>query len=148
VSIRESIEAVLTILGHRMKDRIEVITQFADLDVISCYPAALNQAIMNLVSNSIDAMPDRGTLWIETVVEEDEYRIVVADSGEGIPEEIRDRVLDPFFTTKPVGEGTGLGLSITYTIVKKHGGTLDLSQRPGGGTQAIVRLPLRPFDAA
>jgi two-component system, NtrC family, sensor kinase len=66
----------------------------------------------------------------------------VADDGAGIPGELRDRVLEPFFTTKPVGQGTGLGLSIAFSIVKKHGGTLHLGDAPGGGTVATIKLPL------
>jgi len=70
------------------------------------------------------------------------YRVSVADTGTGIPAELRERVLDPFFTTKPVGQGTGLGLSITYSIVRKHGGTLALESGPEGGTVATLRFPL------
>ena len=66
----------------------------------------------------------------------------VSDTGQGIPDELRERVLEPFFTTKPVGQGTGLGLSITYSIVRKHGGTLQLSHREGGGTVVAIRLPM------
>jgi two-component system NtrC family sensor kinase len=142
VSVRESIEAVLTILAHQLKG-IEVITNFSDQDLLSCYASALNQAVMNLVSNAIDANRGTGKIWITTAQDDRQYRIVVADTGVGIAEGIRERIFDPFFTTKPIGEGTGLGLSITYSIVKRHGGTLQLCERPGGGTQAVVMLPLR-----
>lgn len=143
VSVSESVDAVLTILGHRLEDRITVTTQFAEQDVIHCYAAALNQVIMNLVSNSIDAIEGQGSIAVTTHCDDEQYRIEISDSGSGIPEAIRERVCDPFFTTKPVGEGTGLGLSITYTIVKSHGGELQLLQREGGGTTAVVSLPLR-----
>jgi signal transduction histidine kinase len=73
----------------------------------------------------------------------DTFVITVADTGCGIPSEVRDRVLEPFFTTKPVGQGTGLGLSIAFSIVKKHEGTLALEDAPGGGTLATITLPLR-----
>jgi two-component system NtrC family sensor kinase len=72
------------------------------------------------------------------------YSIAVTDTGAGIPPELRERVLEPFFTTKPVGAGTGLGLSITQSIVKKHRGTLELRDAEGGGTTAIIRIPLEP----
>jgi two-component system NtrC family sensor kinase len=142
VSMRESIEAILTILGHQLKDRIEVITQYGEPDLISCYAGALNQALMNLISNAIDAIHGDGKLWITTGAREDAFQIVIGDTGTGIQETIRDRVFEPFFTTKPVGEGTGLGLSITYSIVQKHAGTLQLRDRQGGGTEAVMTLPL------
>ena len=142
VSIRECVESVLTILGHRLRDGIELETHFGEPDELDCYPGLLNQALMNLVANSIDAMDGKGQLSIRTGRRGDGYEISVADSGPGIPVELRERVLDPFFTTKPVGQGTGLGLSITYSIVRKHGGQLELTDREGGGACIAIRLPL------
>jgi two-component system, NtrC family, sensor kinase len=142
VNVRECVEAVLTILGHRLRGRIDVHTTFGAPEDIDCYASLLNQAIMNLVSNSIDAMAGKGTLRISTGRAGDQYSIVITDNGPGIPSELRERVLEPFFTTKPVGEGTGLGLSITYSIVRKHGGTLELREAEGGGTRATIVLPL------
>jgi DNA-binding response OmpR family regulator len=143
VSIRECIDSVLTILGHRLGDRIVVEQHIGDPDVIECMPGLLNQALMNLVTNSIDAIAGVGRIRVSAGLEDDSYVIRVEDTGPGIPPELRQRVLEPFFTTKPVGSGTGLGLSITYSIVKKHGGTLELTDAPGGGTLAVVRLPLQ-----
>jgi two-component system NtrC family sensor kinase len=142
VSIRECVESVLTILDHRIQSRIEVEKSFGEPDLLVCYSAQLNQAIMNLVSNAIEAIAERGTIWITSGMLDGAYQITVADTGSGILEQHRARVFEPFFTTKPVGEGTGLGLSITYSIIKKHGGTLELHDRDGGGTTAVIRLPL------
>ncbi len=142
VSVRESVESILFILHHRLKDRIQIETHFGEPDVIDCFPSLLNQSIMNLVSNSIDAIEGPGAVTISTGAVGDAYVIEVADTGKGIPEHLSERVLEPFFTTKPVGQGTGLGLSIAYSIVKKHGGTLDLSSAVGRGTTATVRIPL------
>jgi two-component system NtrC family sensor kinase len=144
VSVRECVESVMTILGHRWKDRVAVELSLGEPDQLDCFPALLNQALLNLVSNALDAMQDRGALSITTGLDGDSYSMAVADRGPGIPDELRARVLEPFFTTKPVGQGTGLGLSITYSIVRKHGGTLELRSRDGGGTIAEIRLPLRP----
>ena len=142
VSIRECIESLLTILGHRLKDRIEVETHYGEPDSIECYPGLLTQAIMNLVANAIDAIEARGTIHIATGMHGDLYGISVADTGTGIPEAVRHKILDPFFTTKPVGQGTGLGLSITYSIVRKHAGSLEFHDADGGGTQALILMPL------
>jgi len=141
VSVRESVESVLTILGHKLGERVRVETEFGGPETIECFPALLNQAIMNLVANAIDAIQGPGTLCISTRADGGEYEIVVADTGHGIPPHLRERVLEPFFTTKEVGAGTGLGLSITDSIVRKHGGTLELADAPGGGTRAIIRIP-------
>jgi signal transduction histidine kinase len=70
------------------------------------------------------------------------YRLVVQDTGSGIDPKLRDRIFEPFFTTKPIGVGTGLGLSIAYSIVQKHGGTLDAEDAPGGGTRMVLQIPL------
>ncbi|HEY4158875.1 MAG TPA: ATP-binding protein [Polyangiaceae bacterium] len=142
VSMRECVESLLTILGHRITGGIEVVTRFGEPDLLECYPGPLNQALMNLVANALDAVEDGGKIWIELGAEDGRYAIRVSDSGPGIPAEIRERVVEPFFTTKPVGKGTGLGLSITYSIVQKHEGSLVLSERPGGGAQICIFLPL------
>jgi two-component system, NtrC family, sensor kinase len=142
VSVRECVESVLMILGHRTGDRIGVETSFGEPDRIDCFAGLLNQALLNLVSNAIDAIDGKGNIAITTGADGDFYVIQVSDTGQGIPDNLRERVLEPFFTTKPVGQGTGLGLSITYSIVRKHGGTLHLSPREGGGTAAAIRLPM------
>jgi len=144
VSIRECVESVLTILRHRFEDRIQLETHFGHPDEVECFPGLLNQALMNLVANVVDAIEDRGTISISTGADADAYVILIADTGKGIPEPLADRVLEPFFTTKPAGQGTGLGLPITYSIVKRHQGTLELSPRPGGGTVAMMRFPMAP----
>ena len=148
VSMRECIESVLTILAHRARERIQITTQFGDPDQVDCYPSLLNQALMNLVANSIDAIPGTGTIRIETGAVDGAYQIQVSDTGCGIPAELRERVLEPFFTTKAVGEGTGLGLSITYSIVRKHAGTLAISCPETGGTTVTLRFPIRVSDHA
>jgi two-component system NtrC family sensor kinase len=146
VSVRECVESVLTILGHRLKDHVQVTTEYGSPDEIDCYASLLNQAIMNLVSNAIDAMNGSGTLRITSGASGDGYCIAISDNGPGIPRELRDRVVEPFFTTKPVGQGTGLGLSITDSIVRKHGGVLELLDSESGGTRAEIRIPLNKSD--
>jgi two-component system, NtrC family, sensor kinase len=147
VNVSECVESVLTILRHKFEPRIEVITHFGHPDLLDCYPSLLNQAIMNLVANAIDAIEQAGKIWINTGADADGYVIMIADTGHGVPPELRERIFEPFFTTKPVGQGTGLGLSITYSIIERHRGTLEIVPRTGGGTLAIVRLPLGSMAA-
>jgi two-component system NtrC family sensor kinase len=142
VSIRECVESVVAILGHRLKDRICVEIDLGPPDTLECYPSLLNQVLLNLVVNSIDAIDGTGTIKIAAGADGDTFVISVTDDGAGIPPSLRDRVLEPFFTTKPVGQGTGLGLSIAYSIIKKHDGTFDLTDAPNGGTIATIRVPI------
>jgi len=101
----------------------------------------LEQALLNLVTNAIDAMPDGGRLSLAARPDGDGVAFVVEDSGVGIPPDDLTRVFDPLFTTKPPGKGTGLGLPILREIVEAHGGTVRLESRPGEGTTAVVCLP-------
>jgi two-component system NtrC family sensor kinase len=144
VSLRECIDSVLMILKHRMKDRITVGLSLGVPEELECYPGLLNQALLNLVANAIEAIEGQGTIKIATKVTDDTYQIAVSDSGPGIPEKIRQRVFEPFFTTKPVGQGTGLGLSITYSIIQKHNGAIAIECPEGGGTVMRIELPRSP----
>jgi two-component system NtrC family sensor kinase len=110
---------------------------------VACQPAKINQVVMNLLSNAIDASHESGRVVVRTASVDGCARIEVEDEGTGIPQEVRERIFDPFFTTKPVGEGTGLGLSISYGIVNDHGGTIELDSTPGKGTKFTVILPVR-----
>lgn len=142
VSVKESVDSLLTILGHKLRNsRIEVETEFGEPDAIDCYPSLLNQALMNLVSNAIDAIDGSGKIRIATRREGPSYALSVRDTGKGIPPSVRERIFEPFFTTKPLGQGTGLGLPIAYSIVKRHGGVLELNDAEGGGTEAVIRIP-------
>ncbi len=104
----------------------------------------LQQVFVNLVTNSADAMKGKGQLNINAhyVPEKNQFVIEVSDTGPGIPEGLKDKIFDIFFTTKPVGKGTGLGLSITRNIILLHGGNIMVESPPGGGTTFIIELPL------
>ncbi len=141
-NLQECVDSVLTILGHRLKDRITVVRHFSEPESIDCFPGLLNQALMNLVSNSIDAIEGEGTITITSGAVDGRCVISVADTGSGVPIEVRHRIFEPFFSTKAVGSGTGLGLSITYSIIQKHGGTLSVDCPPEGGTTMTISLPL------
>jgi two-component system NtrC family sensor kinase len=141
VSVKESVDSLLTILGHKLRNRVEVETDLREPDSIDCYPSLLNQALMNLLSNAIDAIEGSGKIRISSYRDGANHVLSVRDSGQGIPKELRERIFEPFFTTKPVGQGTGLGLPIAYSIVKKHGGVLELNDAEGGGTEAVIRIP-------
>ena len=144
IEIEESIESVLTLLQHKLSDRMTIVRRYGDIKRVSCYPGPLNQVIMNVVANAIDAIEGDGTITITTDQASDMLAISIRDTGGGIPLAIRDRVFEPFFTTKPVGAGTGLGLSISYGIVQRHGGQLEIQSEEGRGTEVVIKIPLEP----
>lgn len=110
---------------------------------ISCRPVMMVQVLLNLLNNAFDAVKDLAEKWVDVEVHHhgSEIEIYVTDSGEGIPQAIRDRIMEPFFTTKDVGSGTGLGLSLARTILERHGGTLSLMPEYRH-TRFVVRLPV------
>jgi PAS domain S-box-containing protein len=145
VDLNAGIESTMTIvLGHAKKKGIRLVSDLAPLPPVSCYAAKINQVVLNLLTNAIDACQDGGTVTVRSRSEPGGALVEVCDTGCGIDAEMRERIFDPFFTTKPVGQGTGLGLSISYAIIQDHGGTIDVDSEPGQGTRFSIHLPLRP----
>ena len=113
-----------------------------DKIMAECYPGQLNQAVLNVLINAIDAVEIGGHVTLAFIEENKTIKISVKDDGLGIPKEIIDRIFDPFFTTKPVGSGTGLGLSITYKIIHDlHKGTIQVESEPGQGAKIDLIIP-------
>jgi PAS domain S-box-containing protein len=145
IDLNAGIESTVNIIrGRAKKKQIELEMDLRPLPKVTCYPAKINQVVMNLLANAIDACNDHGRVKVHTEPVDGKVVIEVADNGSGIDPAIRDRIFDPFFTTKPPGEGTGLGLSISYGIIQDHGGNIDLESTPGKGTCFKIQLPLVP----
>ncbi len=142
----EGIEKTLTITRNLLKYGIEVEKDFESVGEIFCSPARINQIFVNLVTNAAQAMDGEGKLLISVRSVEDGVEIAFEDTGCGIAEEDMNKIMDPFFTTKPVGQGTGLGLSIVHQIVQQHHGTVDVSSEVGKGTRIAIRLPRQPYN--
>jgi signal transduction histidine kinase len=104
-------------------------------------PLRLEQLLSNLLKNALQAAPD-GLVRLEWHCQERECIFTIQDNGPGIEEQMRTRVCDPFFTTKPPGEGTGLGLAVVHGIVEEHGGEMNIRTSPWGGAEFEVRIPL------
>jgi PAS domain S-box-containing protein len=136
---------VAGLVGNTTK-RVEILQEYAQEPLwITGDPGSLGSVFMNLCLNSLDAMPEGGTLSIRTSVPRQGWvEVAVEDSGEGMPPEVLAHATEPFFTTKPVGKGTGLGLSMAHGMTQAHGGTLEITSTPGQGTQARIRLPRLP----
>jgi signal transduction histidine kinase len=145
IDVTEGIESTLVMLGHKLRDGVEVIRSYgADVPAIDAYAGELNQVWTNLIDNAVDAMQGVGTLRITTRTDGDRVVVEFTDSGPGMPAEVAARAFEPFYTTKDVGKGTGLGLDIAQRIVTDHhGGTITIKSQPGETTLS-VRLPHQP----
>ena len=139
----ENIETVLTLQQNLLKQGVEVVRDFDEVSLISCYPDELVQVWINLISNAIQAMNNKGVLTLSVKNFEGKVKVCVKDSGPGIPEEIRRKIFEPFFTTKKAGEGTGIGLDIVQRIIEKHDASIELISEVGIGSTFIVILPIK-----
>ncbi|MGA2723704.1 MAG: ATP-binding protein [Bryobacteraceae bacterium] len=144
VNLNRVIQETLSLLEHQLqKSGIQVKTDLdPGLRPVRGNAGQLQQVFLNLFLNARDAMSAGGTLEVRTWPEDSGVRAEVADTGHGIAPEHLHRIYDPFFTTKAVRKGTGLGLSVTYGIIQEHGGSIEVSNRPGGGASFRIELPL------
>ncbi|MFB2894092.1 AAA family ATPase [Aerosakkonemataceae cyanobacterium BLCC-F50] len=154
VDLHSGIDSTLLILqnrfqGNNNQPKIQLIKEYGDLPLVTCYASEMNQVFLSIISNALDALKEVSKtnrnpfIKIQTEVEEKEWvRITITDNGNGIPADIQKRLFEPFFTTKPVGSGTGLGLSVSYAIVKKHGGQLICNSAIGGKTEFVIKIPI------
>jgi signal transduction histidine kinase len=142
--IRNLIETALTILNHEISGRITVHKDFRFSEHIQGFPEQLNQVFLNVLLNSIQAISEKGNIWIRTEsAGHNEVRISIRDDGTGIRKEDLPKIFEPFFTTKRSGQGTGLGMSICQRIIDNHGGKFMLNSEEGVGTEVIMTLPVR-----
>ncbi|EIM64271.1 sensor histidine kinase [Desulfobacter postgatei] len=148
IDINDNIREIVALTAQMARyNNVTISTRLdPDLPCIRFSPSELQQVILNLTNNAIDAMgKDGGNVEIVTGVNEQDNNMIeikVDDNGPGIPAQYLDRIFDPFFTTKAVGKGTGLGLSICYGIIQKMGGTIEVESHVGKGTCFLIRLPL------
>jgi signal transduction histidine kinase len=143
VDLNESMLSVVEFVGFLLaRTHTELKVDFGELPPVTCAPAELNQAVLNILTNAIQASPEDGTVKLATCLVGDEVLISVSDDGPGVPEDIAARIFDPFFTTRPVGDGTGLGLSIAHTVVTAHGGRIALEPGATRGAVFTIHLPI------
>ncbi|MEM7580282.1 MAG: response regulator [Cyanobacteria bacterium P01_A01_bin.80] len=159
--LHEGIDSTILILKYRLKANnkrpaIEVITEYSDLPQIECFPGQLNQVFMNILANAIDALEESNKgfsfkeieanpnkITIKTFLKDNQIKISIADNGQGMTEEVKQKIFDHLFTTKKVGKGTGLGLSIARQIIReKHDGSLEVNSDFGKGTEFVISIPV------
>ncbi len=154
-NLHECLDSTLLILRNKLKYGITLVKDYGEIPLIECYSGQLSQVFMNLLTNAIDALNERGesegwqpeiTIKTSLFMKENQsewVKVEVTDNGTGIPAEIQERIFETFFTTKPVGKGTGLGLAISHQIItEKHKGELALKSEVGKGTTFEIRLPV------
>ncbi|MEA5602912.1 AAA family ATPase [Nostoc sp. UHCC 0252] len=160
-NIHEGINSTILILKHRLKANetrpaIEVITDYGNLPEVECFAGQLNQVFMNLLANAIDALEESNQgrsyqeitanvncIKIRTFLQDNYVNISIADNGNGMMPEVKERIFDHLFTTKGVGQGTGLGLAIARQIVvEKHGGQITVESEVNKGTQFAIAIPI------
>lgn len=141
--LRDTIKSVMRLTEYlTRKANVKVESILPDQSVMATYdPQQIEQVLINLLTNAVQAMPDGGSLTFELIPDENEVELRVSDTGLGIPEENMVRIFDPFYTTKPEGEGTGLGLSVSYGIITRHAGRIEVSSEIDVGTTFTIHLP-------
>jgi signal transduction histidine kinase len=143
--LNAALESTLEIVGHEIKAKnLRLEKSLGPLPSVLCHPGKINQVLLNLLVNAIQACESGGVVCARTRADPGGVVVEVRDNGCGISPEHRSRLFEPFFTTKPVGQGTGLGLSVSFGIVRDHGGQIEVESEVGGGSTFRVRLPLKP----
>jgi signal transduction histidine kinase len=132
VDVRAGLDNTLVILRPKLKDSIKVVREYApDLPRIDAYGSELNQVWTNILDNAIDALGGSGQILIRAFPRDGDIVVDICDDGPGMPAGVRERIFEPFYTTKPPGSGTGLGLHISHNVVARHGGRIDVRSHPG-----------------
>lgn len=142
VDLHHGIESTLNIAINEIKYKADVVKAYGEIPMVECNASQINQVILNLLTNSAQAMGSFGNITIRTGHEDVWVWLEVEDSGCGMEQSVIERMFEPFFTTKPMGQGTGLGLSLSSSIIEKHSGRLDVHSTPGAGSRVRVWLPI------
>ncbi|MFY0686366.1 MAG: HAMP domain-containing histidine kinase, partial [Cyclobacteriaceae bacterium] len=141
--LTKSIEATLVLLKGKHGGRIRISKHYSEIPSVECSLSKINQVFVNLLSNAIQAIEDKGSIDIGMKLMNDDWvQITISDTGKGISEEIHSKVFDPFFTTQEVGLGTGLGLSIAKGIIDDHSGRLYFDSNHDKGTTFFIEIPV------
>jgi signal transduction histidine kinase len=141
--LHEGLDSTLILLRNKYRNRIEIVKQYGNLPSVECYPGQLNQVFLNILSNAVDSIEEKGTIVISTSLSDRDVQISIKDTGSGIPNDIAMKIFDPFYTTKEVGKGTGLGLSICQRIIEQHNGSITVKSEAGKGSEFKIILPVR-----
>jgi signal transduction histidine kinase len=143
VNLNQLVEEVLNFFKSRCaQEGVELICSLSpNLPGVDADLSQLNQVVINLIVNALQAMPQGGDLKIQTSCEGNHVLLIVEDTGIGMSDEVLEKIFTPFFTTKEVGQGTGLGLPVVHGIITSHGGSVSVKSKMGRGTRFEIQLP-------
>lgn len=142
IDINAEIDRTLDVLVHEIPADTEILKDYSTLPGFRCNPGLVCQAFLNIILNAIQARRGQLRLVISTQNRDNKIEVRFSDNGCGIPDNIRNRIFEPFYTTKEVGKGTGMGLTVAYEIIKSYHGTIELESWPDKGTTVIIILPI------
>ena len=140
--LNDCVRSTVNLVRNEIKYVSELDLQLGEIPPIRCSQHQISQVVMNLLINAAHSIKKNGSITVSTWRVDDWVLLSVSDTGCGMPEEVRKRVFEPFYTTKEVGKGTGLGLSISYSIIQKHSGVISVESEPGKGTTFTLKLPI------
>ncbi|WP_432714068.1 7TM diverse intracellular signaling domain-containing protein [Pedobacter sp.] len=148
VDLNEGLDSTLVLIRSTFPHQLKIKKEYGDIPPVDCMPGKINQVFMNLITNAVHAikskpiLQDEEFLTVKTWREDNLVKISIKDTGSGMPDEVKQKIFEPFYTTKDVGEGTGLGLSIVFRIIENHQGSIDVLTKINQGTEFIITLPL------
>ena len=142
-NIRDCVESTLDLISHQMREGITIAKKLGDGPVVPCGPAAINQVLMTLLTNAMQAIRGQGKITVETGADRDCARIRISDTGSGIPKEKLETLFDFTFTTKDSRVGVAMGLASVYNIVHRYNGDITVASEIGKGTTFTITLPIR-----
>jgi len=150
-SVPAGLDSTLLLANHLLKDKVQIRKDYGAVPNISGSPSQINQVFLNIISNAVQAMPERAEaniITLRTAMEDEKtVRVEIQDNGNGIPKDVLPKIFDPFFTTKAIGQGTGMGLSISFKIIQEHGGKLLVDSEAGVGTVFTILLPIKSVQS-
>lgn len=146
--LNEGLRSTLAVLAPQFRDKVSIELELGSIPPVECFPGKVNQVFMNVITNAVQATLQRPgerprVVHVSSIQQDDRVLIRISDNGVGMTDDVKVRIYDPFFTTKPVGEGTGLGMAIVYGIIQDHQGDIRVESSPGVGTEFTIDLPVR-----
>ena len=149
-NLNDGLQSTLMLVKNTFPTDFILNKDFGNIPEIECTPGKINQVFMNIITNGLQSITERqsstpgtGILTIQTSSEDGHVKVSIKDNGTGIKDSVREKIFEPFYTTKPVGQGTGLGMSIVKGIIDSHNGTIEVVSNFGDGAEFIITLPIK-----